>query len=415
MTTVTPSDQAPSASIEIGPAVDLPAAAEILSNTAESFGWAVLRERHPTLISQIRDAIPYEPKQRAQLDRLLHEIRSGTIEPLPTRAARAPQWRAWAAEWIGRRWKDIGFLSAESYFYAKLLDAVDYWETGNWRGVDPFEFLKSRELTSAELGDDLRALNSAATIPTEARTRALILASLWGNQADLGFRIGATTGGNPATMSHLVADDTERLIRALASDRTDRVCVIGDNAGRELAGDLILIDHLLHSGWVTAVDLHLKPHPYYVSDATTGDLVAMLRRLAAGPSAAAAVAARLTDALGTGRLSISTHWFYGAPFTFHRMPDDLRHRIRKADLTILKGDLNYRRLVGDYWWPKTAAFDALTHYFPTPLAALRTLKSNVVVGLDAATIDTLDASGPSWRTDGTYGLVQVRGTSPTTA
>jgi hypothetical protein len=406
---MTTSDQPRPTSFEIGPAIDLPDAAEILSNTAESFGWAVLRERHPALIAQIRDAIPYEPKQRAQLDRLLHEITIGTIEPLPTTAARAVEWRRWAAEWIGRRWEDIGFLSAESYFYAKLLDAVDYWQPGNWRGIDPFEFLKSGELTSADLDTDLRALDTAATVPADSHTRALVLASLWGNQADLGFRIGAATGDNPVAASHLVADDTERLLRALASDRVSRVCVIADNAGRELAADLTLIDHLLHAGMATAVDLHLKPHPYYVSDATTGDLVAVIRRLAAGPPAAAAVAARLTDALGTGRMSIGTHWFYGAPFTFHRMPDNLRHRIGEADFTILKGDLNYRRLVGDYWWPETSAFDDLTGYFPAPLAVLRTLKSNVVVGLDHSTISALDAGGSPWRTNGTYGLVQVRG------
>ena len=51
----------------------------------------------------------------------------------------------------------------------------------------------------------------------------------------------------------------------------------------------------------------------------------------------------------------------------------------------MKGDLNYRRLVGDRLWPPTTPFADVTAYFPGPVAALRTLKSDVIVGLDART------------------------------
>jgi hypothetical protein len=74
----------------------------------------------------------------------------------------------------------------------------------------------------------------------------------------------------------------------------------------------------------------------------------------------------------------------------------------------LKGDLNYRRLVGDRWWQPTTTFADVTSYVPGRVAALRTLKSDVVVGLTMETVCGLDASGSGWRTDGTHGLVQVR-------
>jgi len=38
----------------------------------------------------------------------------------------------------------------------------------------------------------------------------------------------------------------------------------------------------------------------------------------------------------------------------------------------------------------------------------RTLKSDVVVGLDAEMVTTLEASGVAWRTSGTHALVQAR-------
>ena len=79
-----------------------------------------------------------------------------------------------------------------------------------------------------------------------------------------------------------------------------------------------------------------------------------------------------------------------------------------ATLTILKGDLNYRRLIGDRTWPPTTPFTDLTAYFPTPVAALRTLKSDVAIGLTPPTVAQLDATATAWRTTGEHALIQVR-------
>jgi inosine-uridine nucleoside N-ribohydrolase len=65
--------------------------------------------------------------------------------------------------------------------------------------------------------------------------------------------------------------------------------------------------------------------------------------------------------------------------------------------------------VGDRRWPPTTPFADLTAYFPGPVAALRTLKSEVVCGLDATTEAALTAAeGDRWRTAGTHALIQVR-------
>jgi len=89
------------------------------------------------------------------------------------------------------------------------------------------------------------------------------------------------------------------------------------------------------------------------------------------------------------------------------MPADLASEFKQASLTIFKGDLNYRRLVGDRDWPSATPFPDVASYFPGPVAVLRTLKSDVVTGLNPATIADLDATAQSWRTDGSHGLVQV--------
>src|SRR5436305_203556 len=79
----------------------------------------------------------------------------------------------------------------------------------------------------------------------------------------------------------LLVDDSPAMWKHLAADFAGIVCLVADNAGRELIPDLVLIDHLLETGLAQQVDLQLKPQPYYVSDATTADLLACLRCLAA--------------------------------------------------------------------------------------------------------------------------------------
>ena len=80
-----------------------------------------------------------------------------------------------------------------------------------------------------------------------------------------------------------------------------------------------------------------------------------------------------------------------------------------ARLTVFKGDLNYRRLVGDRLWPEDTPFSALTSYLPGPVAALRTYKSDVSVGMDPAAVRTLDETEPGWRFGGRHAVIQFSG------
>jgi hypothetical protein len=186
------------------------------------------------------------------------------------------------------------------------------------------------------------------------------------------------------------------------------VVLVADNAGRELVADLLLVDRLLADGAAGSVALHVKPYPYFVSDAVTADVLAAVRRLAAtGAGTVGQAAGRLDAALRDGRLTVAAHPFHCAPLPFGDAPDDLAAEFASA-LTLVKGDLNYRRLVGDRYTPAATPFAAAVGYFPGPVAALRTLKSEVVVGVAAERAERLDAAGDGWRVGGTHGLVQAR-------
>jgi hypothetical protein len=55
---------------------------ELLNNDPHGFAWGVWHDRSPKLVTQIRDAHPYDPGQRRALEPLLEEIASGLIRPL---------------------------------------------------------------------------------------------------------------------------------------------------------------------------------------------------------------------------------------------------------------------------------------------------------------------------------------------
>ncbi|MFC4586405.1 damage-control phosphatase ARMT1 family protein [Sphaerisporangium corydalis] len=378
----------------------------IMGNVPGSYALGVFRDRHPALLRQVREALPYTPDRHRALDRLADEVARDVMEPLDPSAHDFAAWAEWGRGMIGRRWVDVPFLWAESYFYRKLLAATGYFEDGPWRGIDPFGPVKQAELGGPEVDAELAALDRAAASPPGERAAGLLLGSLWGNRADLSFKI--TQGDERERASELVVDDSD-LLWSLVRDRAPgRICVLADNAGRELLPDLLLADHLLAEGLATDVVLHVKPHPYFVSDATPADVAACVRRLAAAPGQAGKAGGRLWRAMADGRLSPRAHPFSCAPLPYRDMPDDLRAELASAALTITKGDLNYRRLVGDRMWPVDTPFPAVTAYFPGPVAALRTLKSDVLTGVDAGTAARLDATGEPWRTSGTHALIQVR-------
>jgi hypothetical protein len=380
-----------------------PSADVILANEPGSFPYSVLAERHPAIIRQVREAFPYGPAQHRALDALLDSCTKGVIEPLPGGA-----WSEWGiGGYLGQSWFDVPWLWSESYFYRRLLEAVGYFEDGPWRGIDPFRPSKLTELDSRETDEELAALDELAALSVEEQQTALLHGSLWGNRADLGFRLSDGEAEGRHAVSDLVADDSDRLRSLL--DGVGTLCLIADNAGRELIPDLLLVAHLLEHGRIERAVLHVKPYPYYVSDATTADVVDALRRLVRAPGAAAAYGRRLWEAMADGRLDVRAHAYSCAPLPYADMPDDLRGEIGGAALTVLKGDLNYRRLVGDRWWAPTTPFAEVTAYFPGPVAALRTLKSDVITGLDARTETALvEAEGLGWRTSGTRALIQVR-------
>jgi uncharacterized protein with ATP-grasp and redox domains len=380
--------------------------AAIVSNVPGSFPWTVLHERHPALIARLRDAFPYDPERSRALDRLEAELADGVMTPIdgPSHGA----WDTWEPGFLGARWEDAPFLWSECLYFHKVLHATGCLAPGPWRDVDPFEPFKRAELNDPATADELTALDTLLARPAGELAAPLLNASLWGNRADLAFGLTAAPARAAEPAPDLVADDSALLWSLLGAAAPGTVHLIADNAGRELLADLVLIDHLLHAGHAARVVLHIKPYPYYVSDATGSDVLACLRLLRRSQGNVGEAGERLWQATRDGRLAPRTHAFFTAPLPYRDMPADLADELAGGTLTILKGDLNYRRLVEDRHWPATTPFTELTAYFPGPLAALRTLKSDVAAGIAPEVAAALDASDPSWRVNGAHALIQAR-------
>ena len=376
----------------------------ILSDDPETYAYGVFTRRNPVLVDNVAEARAYDAHRLDALARLKSSL-AGDMPPLPQDAHDAALWAEWGRGYAGGTWLAAPFLWAESFFYRWLLEATGYFRAGPWHGVDPYAPMKDAELDSDLLAEALSTLDELAALDADEATARLLQAAMWGNRADLAVapEIG-THGGTGA----LVADDTAAAVKLLQPRAGLRVTVIADNAGRELCADLVLIDHLLATGSAASVALHVKPSPYYISDATAEDLAACLRRLARDPGPAREAAERLTDARRDGRLTVASPAYYTAPWDYRHLRGEVAAALSTCDLAVAKGDLNYRRLVGDLWWPPTTPYAEPTAYFPVPVLALRTLKSEVLCGVAADVVAELDAVGRAWRTDGSHGLIQLR-------
>jgi hypothetical protein len=122
---------------------------------------------------------------------------------------------------------------------------------------------------------------------------------------------------------------------------------------------------------------------------------------------AARLARRIDGHIAAGELLPLAHWASASPLFYFDMPGDLYAELSQMDLVIVKGDANYRRLLGDAHWPHETPFADVVSYFPAPLVALRTFKSEVAVGLAPGRAEELARSDPQWLVNGRRGVIQA--------
>ena len=318
-------------------------------------------------------------------------------------------WDGYVEPYLGQSWLEIPWFFAEAYFYRRVLEAVDYFNLG----IDPYALQKrlgvEKSMASIQgLSARVNRVVGQWTIPDFIH---LVYCALWGNRVDLSLwpaeEGDRSSIASEKEQSNLLVDRTPTLADYLAESPVQRIDFINDNAGFELFCDLCLADYLLTTKVAKSVRFHLKAYPTFVSDAMIQDVRQTLEMLAANKDTdVQKLAQRLQAHIQAGQLQLVANIFWNSPLVFWEMPENLSQEFAQANLIIVKGDANYRRLLGDCHWDFTTPFSDIVSYFPSPLLALRTMKAELACGLPSGLGEKLIAEDAEWLTNGQRGVIQ---------
>ncbi|HEX2908324.1 MAG TPA: ARMT1-like domain-containing protein [Phototrophicaceae bacterium] len=375
----------------------------IRTDNSNPFANHTMHVRVPATVREIAALNPdYPPAIRQALEALAAEMANN--QPMLRLDLPTPDyddWQAVFAPHAGETWQNTDWFFAELFAYRRVIQAVRWWETGR----DPFAPKKLAEYTGERPWKLLdQALTAEGSL--EERLVALLDFALWGNRVDLSYAIAASHG--QVQDDDLLVDDRAAVAAHLLHS-AGTVHLVADNAGSELLLDLALLDLVLRELSANVI-LHLKLHPTFVSDATAEDTRWLIAHLQSGlrGERAAQLGHRLAAALATGQLRLAPDGYWNSPRLLWDLPPRLTETFTGARLVLIKGDANYRRLSGDALWPPETPFAEVANYFPAPLVALRSLKSDPIAGLAPGLAERLAAVDPQWRTNGRRGIVQAR-------
>lgn len=350
-----------------------------------------------------------------RLEALGSEIPVGPIRQLQDHhAPDTEDWQGFIPPYEGSDWLDPPWFFVEHYFYRRILEAVDYFGGG----PDPFQWQKERGLQASQNMILPLVKQMDEWLREEPLSRRavedMMYYNLWGNQADLSLWPADSEETPDHTNleqanQHLLVDDSGKVL-SLFEDREGDGAVVDfliDNAGFELVSDLAFADLLLSKSWAGEVRFHVKGHPTFVSDAIEKDVEHTISVLSASTSdLVRELGERLQEHVEKTRLIFLPDFFWNSPLDFWDLPSRVVDSLSQADILISKGDANYRRLMGDRHWPFETPFTEVVDYLPVHLAALRTLKAEVVVGLSEDQIRKAEREDTDWMVDGRWGVIQ---------
>ena len=282
-----------------------------------------MAKRIPMIVRNAGDG--FDTETVARLEAISRAIAAGA--PMVVDLGNWPfaGWEGFPARVNGRRIGEAPFFDFEFWMYFRILEAVRFADTR----ADPFRATKHRDLDRhLKWADD--ALGRVSTL-------------------------------------------AEGLALALDAGSVRRLNLIADNFGGEFVADLILCVIAAEAG--VEVVVHVKQLPMFVSDTTADDVTILFDRLGSD-----GFGKRLQNAVQRGGIRFAAHAFWSSPKFFDRLPlDELGEG--PDVLNVLKGDLNFRRAIGDVTVPVETPFQDLPVLPAAPLLSLRSIKSYCLAGM----------------------------------
>ncbi len=291
------------------------------------------------------------------------------------------------------------FIFAEHYYFYHILKLFN--------GADPWAAVKAYSLGKTLESNRIAKLVKAYN---EKQFDTILNQSVFTNSTDLSqtsARVKNTEAYSRDGVSDYVINDRD-LIRKYFEDSLNNnktIHIVVDNSGIELISDLILGAYLIKESKADKVVYHHNVLSIFVSDAVAADFEAAIESIKKIDDE---VGNKIDEMRKSGEMKFAPNAFWNMPFPFKEMPEELLREFNneKVGLIIIKGDLNYRRLVEDKKWRITKSIKPRVSYFERPLLILRSLKSDTLIGMDRATVKKYDREQPNWKITGDYGMIQ---------
>jgi len=425
---------------------DVPLRAKLSPKYKNTFAYPTIKDRCPVILCKIIDhlyrerieiGLTYGKEAQEglklvveQLSKLRYEMQTNKeLIEITDNHDNSKVWNSYLTrekeEGEGVTWFTGSWMWVECYMYRRVFQSL--FQINELRSFDFFRHQKEegfRESLSSmkDLGDWL--FHSLANLDHENKTEIrelfgnLLQISLWGNKCDLSISAGSkkSASGNAVDQlsvlrERIIVDQSSNVWESL-EDSNQIIDMVLDNAGFELFTDLCLADFLIASKMARKIRFRMKNQPWFVSDTTPRDFIWTLNNLCGNDNAPALgkLGLKWKDYLESGLWELSADSFWTFPHVYSEMcsaDPPLYSTLAEAKLVIFKGDLNYRKLVGDRNWETTVPFrTALQGFVPSNVLSLRTLKADVVTGLAKGQAEQLNLQDRDWMINGNWGLIQ---------
>lgn len=403
-----------------------------------SFAYFTIKERLPRIITQSidilvrnKDDIGEEYGEDAkrelktvigELSKLKYEIQTNKpMRNIESNASDVKSYNDYLTQQPNKTYFTAIWLHAECYMYRRIREIFELTE--HLRSYDPFSVQKrsAYETNSAAVLQLSKYLVSNLTdsIDTKSEFIKLLKLNLWGNQCDLSFSSGVVEDCSDwfqildSMEANIVSDHSEDVWSAVSdANGTSRIIdIVLDNSGYELFTDLCLADFLISHKFADSIRIYVKNIPWFVSDVMKSDFDWTLHQLLNSKEKDMKyLGERWTKYVNNQIWTIVQDDFFTLPHDYSLMASTapaLYKQMQEAKVVIFKGDLNYRKLLGEKnWQPSTPCNVALQGFGPSKIVTLRTVKCQLICGLEPGVAEALSVKDPEWETTGKYGVIQ---------
>ncbi|XP_067680353.1 damage-control phosphatase ARMT1-like [Haliotis asinina] len=413
----------------------------------DSFAYLTIKDRLPVILTKVVDTV-YRMKNKMKDEDTSDELKDITgriskmrfqiqtdkpVENLEDSRTDTPIWNQHHQDLLklnnGQpiKWFSAAWLYLECYMYRRIQESVEL--TNKLKSLDVFEDQKCEAYYTSEgavttlltyLLEVVGQCQGYSSQEKADKLKQFLEVALWGNKCDLSISAGFSNSQTTCILdqlkllnSNILADHSQQVIETLQHQMkgdAGRVDIVLDNAGFELVTDLCLAEFLVSAGLASTIHFHGKAMPWFVSDVTRKDFQWVLETMKGTNNLAISTfGAKWQKLLELGSWVFHDDDFWTTPFDFSMMKkhaSELYSDLGKADLVFFKGDLNYRKLVGDKRWDPTESFSSsLRGFEPAPVCSLRALKSDVVVGLKPGQAEMTQHHDKDWMINGKWAVI----------